>query len=183
MQGGTERGDGSWGSRWGLDRPGVPVAGADRLSLSSHIAFEDLLALAVERIEMLDGETGKVLKEVHVPGIAEATGEWSRGNLLAANARGEVFTVSKEKLVQVDFNTGAHRVLVGDLKQPSALACDRAGNFYVFDSVGQIYFLSRSEPVFAVIAKDFPQFVRELVRRNYKLGAWADALETQKYEW
>jgi len=87
-----------------------------------------------ERIEMLDGETGKVVKEVHVPGIAEASGEWSRGNLLAVNARGDVFTVSDEKLVQVDFNTGAHRVLVSDLKKPSALACDRAGNFYIFDS-------------------------------------------------
>jgi len=41
-----------------------------------------------ERIEMLDGETGKVLKEVHVPRIAEAGKEWSRGNLLAVNAHG-----------------------------------------------------------------------------------------------
>ena len=87
-----------------------------------------------ERIEMLDGETGKVLKEVHVPRIAEAGKEWSRGNLLAVNARGDVFTVSDEKLVQVDFNGGPLRVLASDLKKPSALACDRAGIFYVFDS-------------------------------------------------
>ena len=90
--------------------------------------------LVTERVEMLDGETGKVLKEVHVPRIAEAGGDWARGNLLAVNQRGEVFTVSDEKLVQVDFNSGAHRVLVSDLKKPSALACDRAGNFYLFDS-------------------------------------------------
>ncbi|NDA68974.1 MAG: hypothetical protein EBY09_20485, partial [Verrucomicrobia bacterium] len=90
--------------------------------------------LVTERVEMLDGETGKVLKEVHVPRIAEAGGDWTRGNLLAVNPRGEVFTVSDEKLVQVDFNSGAHRVLVSDLKKPSALACDRAGNFYLFDS-------------------------------------------------
>lgn len=48
---------------------------------------------------------------------------------------------------------------------------------------GRIYFLSRSESVFAVIAKDFWEFAEELVRRDYKLSAWKETLEVQKYEW
>jgi hypothetical protein len=71
----------------------------------------------------------------------------------------------------------------GQLKGGARFAQDVLGNFYAFDSSGCIYFLSRSEPVFAVMAKGFPEFLGELVRRDYKLGAWVDALETQRYEW
>ena len=71
----------------------------------------------------------------------------------------------------------------GQLKGGTRFAQDVLGNFYAFDSAGCIYFLSRSEPVFAVMAKDFLEFVGELVRRDYKLGAWVETLETQKYEW
>ena len=122
-------------------------------------------SLVTERIEMLDGGTGKVLKEVHVPGIAEAGGDRARGNLLAANARGEIFTVSDEKLVQVDFNNGTHRVLAGDLKRPAALACDRAGNLYVFDSAKE----RKNIRVYERGGK----FLREIGEPGgYQRGAW-----------
>ena len=71
----------------------------------------------------------------------------------------------------------------GQLKGGARFAQDVLGNFYAFDAFGQIYFLSRSEPVFAEMSKDFLAFARELVRRNYKLCNWIEALETQKYEW
>lgn len=71
----------------------------------------------------------------------------------------------------------------GQLKGGVRFAQDVRGNFYAFDSSGRIYFLSRSEPVFAAMSKDFLEFVGELIRRDYKLGEWIDALEAQKYDW
>ncbi|MFD2424764.1 hypothetical protein ACFSUI_12410 [Ralstonia solanacearum] len=43
----------------------------------------------------------------------------------------------------------------GQLKGGARFAQDILGNFYAFDSSGRIYFLSRSEPVFAAMSKDF----------------------------
>lgn len=71
----------------------------------------------------------------------------------------------------------------GHLKGGARFAQDILGNFYAFDSSGGIFFLSRSEPVFASMSKDFLEFVEELVRRDYKLVDWVNTLETQKYEW
>ncbi|MEF9387168.1 hypothetical protein V4890_16320 [Ralstonia solanacearum species complex bacterium KE056] len=56
----------------------------------------------------------------------------------------------------------------GQLKGGATFAQDILGNFYAFDSSGLIYFLSRSEPVFAAMSKDFLEFVGELIRRDYK---------------
>ena len=71
----------------------------------------------------------------------------------------------------------------GQLKGSARFAQDILGNFYAFDSSGRIFFLSRSEPVFAAMSKGFLEFIEELVRRDYKLVDWVSALETQKYEW
>lgn len=71
----------------------------------------------------------------------------------------------------------------GQLKGGARFAQDIQGNFYAFDSSGCIYFLSRSEPVFSAMSKSFLEFIEELVRRDYKLMGWVNALETQKYEW
>lgn len=71
----------------------------------------------------------------------------------------------------------------GYLKGGARFAQDILGNFYAFDSSGRIFYLCRSEPVFAVMSKDFLGFIEELVRRDYKLVDWVNTLETQKYEW
>jgi hypothetical protein len=71
----------------------------------------------------------------------------------------------------------------GHLKGSARFAQDALGNFYAFDSSGHIFFLSRSEPVFAAMSTGFLEFVKELVRRDYKLVDWVNTLETQKYEW
>ncbi|WP_374666297.1 SMI1/KNR4 family protein [Ramlibacter sp.] len=75
------------------------------------------------------------------------------------------------------------RIESGQLKGSARFAEDILGNFYAFDSGGRIFYLCRSEPVFAEISKDFLEFVDELARRDYKLVDWVSALETQKYEW
>jgi hypothetical protein len=71
----------------------------------------------------------------------------------------------------------------GQLKGSARFAQDILGNFYAFDSGGRIFFLSRSEPVFAAMSNGFLEFIEELVRRDYKLVDWVNTLQTQKYEW
>jgi hypothetical protein len=71
----------------------------------------------------------------------------------------------------------------GQLKSGARFAQDVLGNFYAFDSKGCIFYLCRSEPVFAEISKDFLGFIEDLIRRDYKLVDWVNTLETQKYEW
>lgn len=71
----------------------------------------------------------------------------------------------------------------GQLKGSARFAQDILGNFYAFDSSGRIFYLCRSEPVFAVMSNGFLEFMDELIRRDYKLVDWVNALETQKYEW
>jgi len=71
----------------------------------------------------------------------------------------------------------------GQLKGGARFAQDILGNFYAFDSTGRIFYLSRSQPVFAAISKGFSDFIDELVRRDYKLVNWMNTLETQRYEW
>jgi hypothetical protein len=75
------------------------------------------------------------------------------------------------------------RIETGRLEGGARFAQDILGNFYAFDSTGRIFFLSRSEPVFAALSDGFSEFIEELVHRDYKLVDWVTTLETQKYEW
>ena len=75
------------------------------------------------------------------------------------------------------------KVETGQLKGGARFAQDILGNFYAFDSSGRIFYLCRSQPVFAAIAEGFLAFIEELTRRDYKLVDWVNSLETQKYEW
>ena len=71
----------------------------------------------------------------------------------------------------------------GELKGGALFAQDTLGNFYGFDVYGCIYFFSRSEPVFSKLSDSFSDFIEELVRRDYRILDWVDALATQRYEW
>lgn len=71
----------------------------------------------------------------------------------------------------------------GQLKGTARFAQDIQGNFYAFGDDGRIYFLSRSEPVFAAMSNGFLDFIEELIRRDYKLVDWVTNLQTEKYEW
>ncbi len=90
--------------------------------------------LVTERLEVLDAATGKIVQEVHLPKVGSPGGATARGNVLAINSHGEIFAISDGKLVRVDLGGGKHQVLASDLITPTALACDTAGNFYVFDA-------------------------------------------------
>jgi len=90
-------------------------------------------SLVTERLEVLDAATGKIVQEVPLPKAGTPGGGISRGNVLAFNPRGELFTIADDKLVRVDLKDGRHQALASDLIKPTALACDAAGNFFVFD--------------------------------------------------
>jgi hypothetical protein len=71
----------------------------------------------------------------------------------------------------------------GQLKGGVRFAQDILGNFYAFDSSGVVYYLSRSEPVFAALSVNFQGFIRDLASRDFKVVDWVNSLETHRYEW
>ena len=75
------------------------------------------------------------------------------------------------------------RVEAGPLKGGGRFAQDALGNFYAFDVDGRIFYLCRSAPVFAEMAKDFQTFLNELVQRDYRVEDWVETLTTERYEW
>lgn len=94
--------------------------------------------LVTERLEVIDGTSGKVVQEVPLPKAGKATTQpLAQGNVLAFNTKGELFTISDDKLVRVDVASGKVQVLASDLLKPTALAADNAGNLLVFDAAKQ----------------------------------------------
>jgi hypothetical protein len=72
----------------------------------------------------------------------------------------------------------------GQLKGGATFAQDVLGNYYAFEGLhGRIYYLARSEAVYAPVAASFSEFMEGLVSRDYRLFDWVDTLETQQYAW
>jgi hypothetical protein len=71
----------------------------------------------------------------------------------------------------------------GELSGGAIFAQDIQGNYYAFDSNGHVYFLSRSDRTFAEVSTDFRSFIEEIVRRDYKVVAWMNAVQTRPYNW
>ena len=91
----------------------------------SHIGGEpETDPLMHQRIEVLDGENGKTLQEVHL----ENPGP------IAFASDGPLYGISSGNLVRIDLESGKHRPLVTDLERPQALAIDASGKFYIFDN-------------------------------------------------
>ncbi len=86
-----------------------------------------------ERIEVLEAKSGKIIQELPLTGVGEPGHEWSPGNLLAFNPRGELFATAGEKLLRLDLTGGPHTTLATDLLKPTAITADVQGNLYVFD--------------------------------------------------
>jgi len=90
--------------------------------------------LITQRVEVVDAATGKLLQEAPLPEAGTPGGGPARGNGLAINARGDLFALANNQLVRVNLSGGAPRVLTSDLIEPTALACDTEGNFFIFDA-------------------------------------------------
>lgn len=91
--------------------------------------------LVTERLEVIDGTSGKIVQEMPLPKVGKATtAPLAQGNALAFNAKGELFAISDDNLVRVDMASGKVQVLASDLQKPTALATDNAGNLLVFDA-------------------------------------------------
>ena len=82
--------------------------------------------LQCERIEVVDAATRKIEKEIYIKKPAD----------IAFSPAGDLFALSEGKVVKVDMN-GKHEIIVADLKRPSTLAIDKAGQIYVFDGDGE----------------------------------------------
>ncbi len=80
--------------------------------------------LTTGRIEVYDTTTSKLLKEIAV----------DRPGDLALGPKGELYAAAGGgKILKLDLEGGQHTPLPVEVKEPWALACDRAGNLYVFD--------------------------------------------------
>jgi hypothetical protein len=80
--------------------------------------------LTYHRLEVLDGTTGAVEKEIALP----------QPGAIAVNAKGELFATSGKDVVHIDPASGKVMTLVkGDLVSPRAMAIDKAGLVYVYD--------------------------------------------------
>jgi len=80
-------------------------------------------ATAAERIEVVDGTSGKLERELAIAKPGE----------LAFAPDGTLYALSTGAVVKVDLAGGPHQALGLDVKAPGAMACDRQGNLYVFD--------------------------------------------------
>ncbi len=72
----------------------------------------------------------------------------------------------------------------GELQGHVIFAQDGLGNFYTFDPEdGEIHYICRSWPEFALIAKSFQDFIIELEKRDYQIYDWVDSLKARPYDW
>jgi hypothetical protein len=80
--------------------------------------------LTTGRIEVWDIEARKLVRETPL----------ESGGDLAFGPAGELYAVSGDQVVKAALEAGRHAPLNLDVKQPRALAVDKAGNLYVYDS-------------------------------------------------
>ena len=81
-------------------------------------------SLTTQRIEVYDLATKKMVKEIPL----------AKGGDLAFAPDGALWALSDGKVVKVDLAAGKHASLALDVKQPTAIAFDKAGELLVYDS-------------------------------------------------
>lgn len=84
-------------------------------------------AAAGGRLEIYDLATKKLTKELPLDRCGD----------LAFGPAGELFAVSAGAIAKVDLAAGTATPLKLDVKHATALACDRAGNLYVYDATAE----------------------------------------------
>lgn len=80
--------------------------------------------LATERMEVYDTATKRLLNEWSLP----------RAGAMAFAPGGSLYAISDGQVVTLDLASGKTTPLKLDVKAPSAVTCDHAGNLYVFDA-------------------------------------------------
>jgi len=81
---------------------------------------------AFERIEVYDSAKGKLLGQTPLP----------KPGMIALNEQNELYAISDNRIVRVETPEKPSQItpIVNDLKLPTAIAFDRSGNMYAFDS-------------------------------------------------
>ena len=105
----------------GLDPARCRVFGVAALKYLGGEAPVD--ATVAERLEVVDGASGKIEREIAIRKPGE----------LAFALDGTLYGISDGAVVKIDLAGGRHQPLSLDVKVPGAMACDRQGNLYVFD--------------------------------------------------
>lgn len=108
-----------------------------------------------ERLEIVDGTTGKIEREIAIRKPAQ----------LAYAPDGTLYAVADGVVVKVDLDAGKHQPISVDVKKPGALACDSHGNLYVYDAAPE----KRVVRVFDPAGK----FLRQIGEPGgYQAGPW-----------
>ena len=111
--------------------------------------------LMAERIEVVDGTTGKVEKEVPMRKPA----------VLAFAPDGTLYGVTEGQIVRVDLVAGKHVPFVTDVKVPGPFTFDRKGNLYVFEGAPDQRVVRVYDPA--------GKFVRTIGEPGgYRVGPW-----------
>lgn len=105
----------------GLDPARCRIFGVAPLAYLGGEAPVD--ATVAERLEVVDGASGKIEREIAIRKPGE----------LAFAPDGTLYAISDRAIVKVDQVGGHHQALALEVKAPGAMACDREGNLYVFD--------------------------------------------------
>ena len=106
----------------GLDPTRCRVFGVAPLrALGGEAPVSPLLA---ERLEIVDGKSGKVEREIAI----------ARPSYLAYAPDGTLYAVSDGRVVRVALDGGSHVPVIESLKKPGPIACDQQGNIYVYDA-------------------------------------------------
>lgn len=112
-------------------------------------------AMAAERLEVVDGASGKIERELPIRQPGE----------LAFAPDGTLYALSAEAVVKVNLDGGPHQPLGLDLRNPGAMACDRQGNLYVFDRAPERQVVRVFNPA--------GKLLREIGEPGgYQAGAW-----------
>ena len=90
-----------------------------------YLAGEDPVdPLITERIEVVDTATGKVDREIGI----------EKPGPIALDPAGELFTISRGKIVRIDPAGKNHTAISIDAEKPEQLCFDRQGSLYVYDA-------------------------------------------------
>ncbi|MCX7935996.1 MAG: hypothetical protein N3A66_12145, partial [Planctomycetota bacterium] len=82
--------------------------------------------LTYQRLEVVDGESGKIEQELPLP----------KPGAIAFAPDGALYAISAAKIVKVDVPSGKAEIFTADVKSPLSLACDQE-QVYVFDAAAE----------------------------------------------